>query len=128
MLVDSDAHEEVDNVIEVEFSGKGSPNYGDVYTEIMLDVFSIEHGFASAMENFTQALLNRGIQVNPDTVYAHIDQVHVRMIRLMITKRLCWAMGLAGEMDQILQHEMSMIYRPASYRGVPGPKPEGDTK
>lgn len=86
-------------------------DYERFFMEVFLEVYEVERGFYQAKGNYTEILLKRGIEVNPQEMYSNLELLVGRATKLMIIKRLCPALGLVSEMDEILKKEMDLIYR-----------------
>jgi hypothetical protein len=91
-----------------------SINYESFFNDIFLEVYDIERGLDRAMGQYTKILLQRGVDVNPSSVYQQIELIQTRLVKLTIVKRLCTAFGLIDEMDRVLDHEMTLIYNSRS--------------
>ena len=81
------------------------------FHDLFLEVLDFEKGFDNAKVSLTTALLNQGADFNPQGVYGYIGMLNERLVRIHIVKRLCMAIGLATEMDSIIDHEMQLIYQ-----------------
>lgn len=88
-----------------------SLDYEKFFNSLFLEVYDVESGLDRAMENYTKILLKRGIEVNPSALYQQIEFMTTRLTKLTIVKRICMALGLIDEMDNILDREMGLIYQ-----------------
>ncbi len=87
-----------------------SANYERFFQELFLEIYDIERGFSEATESYTDILLKRGVEVNPQGLYKQVELVLNRMVKLHIVKRLCPGLGLISEQDEIVQKELELIY------------------
>ena len=85
------------------------------FYDLIFEILDFDLGFTNAKSNFTNALLNAGSQYNPQGVYQLFDLVTTRLERIHIVKRICNFLGLHGEMEKILEHEMELIYKTPRY-------------
>lgn len=81
------------------------------FHDLFLEILNIENGFVTAKTSYTEALLEFGSKENPQALYQFIDMLTIRLERLHIVKRMCYALGLQTEMDRIIDNEMSLIYK-----------------
>jgi len=96
--------------------------YQDAFQRVFLELLDFGKGYVNAKNDFTSALLTTGSRENPQDVYAFMDEVTDRMEKIYIVKRLCALLGLQGEEDQIVKHELERIYnRPVPRRATYGP-------
>jgi len=85
-------------------------NHEKFFHDLFLEVLDFERGFDKSKVSFTTALLNQGADFNPQGIYRYIEMVNERLSRIHIVKRLCMSLGLAVEMDAIVDHELQLIY------------------
>jgi len=85
------------------------------YHELILEILDFDLGLVKAKTSFTNALLNAGVQYNPQQVYQVMELIATRLERIHIVKRMCNFIGLQNEMDKIIEHEMELIYRTPQY-------------
>jgi hypothetical protein len=88
----------------------GSLDYEREFHRIFLDIYDLEDGYVRAKESYTNALLNNGMQVNPQDLYGFTDMVLQRLAKIRTIKRMCMLLGLHVEMDGIVEHELNLIY------------------
>lgn len=94
-------------------------NFANIFYEIFMEMYDQGVGFEKATNTLTQKLLNEGVEANPQDAYAYVELVASRLSRISATKRLCLAMGLQSEYDDILRRELDLIY---SASGKPAPR------
>jgi hypothetical protein len=87
-----------------------TPNFADLYVQIIKEIHLYESSLAAATESYTTALLNTGGMVNLDQLYNQLDMANTRLMRMLIVKRLCASLGLSEEYQLILNAEMELIY------------------
>ena len=87
-------------------------DYADFFIQLFLEVYDIEKGYDTAVEEYTKVLLARGIEVNPQLIYNQVDLFTSRLTKVVMVKRLCSGLGLIGEQDIILQRELDLLYGP----------------
>lgn len=81
-----------------------------LFNEVLLEVFDTEKAFEDICANFTQSLLDKGIQVSPHAVYQTVEMANTRMMKIAMSKRLAHAHGLHYEWPQILAKELDVMY------------------
>mgnify|MGYP000119331339 CR=1 FL=1 len=85
-------------------------DYLDFYNKLLLEVCDIERGLHDIQKSFTEALLRRGININPQAAYQQLTLATSRMVKILVAKRMVMAFGLQGEYDTIMEHEMNLVY------------------
>jgi hypothetical protein len=93
----------------------------DLYNDVFLSVYDIESALQKSSESFTNVLVERGIEVNPQTMLKKVDLINTRILTANIVKRLCMGLGLHGEYDTILNRELDLIYRDPKVNKPPTP-------
>ena len=94
----------------------GSINHRKMFNDLLLEVHDVESSLNTIQESFTEALLKRGIPVNPQDMYRHLDLTVTRLMKVYSLKRMCMSLGLHIEYDKILDHELGLIYGPGANR------------
>lgn len=89
-----------------------SQDYEQLFNDIFLEIYDVEYALNRSTEKYTEVLLKRGIEVNATAVYQHVDMITTRLMKINTIKRLCNAFGLHGELDTILEKELSLMYSP----------------
>jgi len=85
------------------------------YHDLMLEILDFDLSLVNAKTSFTHALLNSGLQYNPQDLYKVFDLVSTRLERIHIVKRICNFLGLHNEMDKIIDNEIELIYKTPRY-------------
>ena len=114
-VLDSDITVEKTPMVDENIEINSSVSWEKAFQELFLEVLDFELGYHKSKINFTNSLLNAGVQYNPQTVYQLVDLMTTRMERIHIAKRLCNFLGLHNEMDKIVDAEMELIYGTPKY-------------
>ena len=97
-------------------------NYEKLFREIINDVYSIELALHTTRDKVVEKLLADGVQASPKDAFEYLNMLHTRLIKISTVKRICMAYGLQGEMDKIIDAEMSLLYdKPRSNSFGPEP-------
>lgn len=107
----SDEEETLTPLAEENKKILSSRHYSDLFYEIYLEMFDLEKSFMDSQQHYTDILLRRGIDVNPEKLYKTIEMALTRITRILMVKRLCHGLGLHAEVDQVVSKELDLIYR-----------------
>jgi hypothetical protein len=92
-----------------------NPFWEKAFHDLFLEILDFDLSYINSKTSFTNALLNAGVQYNPQAVYQLMDLMTTRMERIHLVKRLCNFLGLQNEMDKIIDAEMELIYKTPRY-------------
>ncbi len=88
--------------------------FRDEFIKMFMNMIDISSGMRQAKVDLTRSLLNQGVMINPQDMFATTDLILDRMQRICIIKALSPMLGLVGEQDTIMSRELDLIYsRPA---------------
>lgn len=96
-------------------------DYEKAFQDLYLELLDWAKAYEGSKVNFTNALLNTGLQINPQDIYGYIDSLSSRLEKIHIVKRLCNLLGLHNEVDKLVNAEIDLIYN------KPQPKPRSTT-
>lgn len=80
------------------------------FCDVYLEMHDFQFAFEKSKELYTRALLNGGVTVNPQQVFSKLEMLCRRLTQVSVAKRMCHALGLHAEMDEIVRREMDIIY------------------
>jgi len=90
---------------------KSPVHWKKIFLQIFSEILEIESGFVQAKTDYTNGLLNMGSNESPQALYDKVDMMSTRLEQIYLIKRLCGILGLHNEMDSIIEHELSLIYK-----------------
>jgi len=94
-------------------------SWENAFHSLFLEILDFDLSYTNSKTSFTNALLNAGVQYNPQAVYQLMDLMTTRMERIHLVKRLCNFLGLQHEMDRIVDAEMELIYKAPKTNNMP---------
>lgn len=93
-----------------------SLDFKRVFNDLLLEVHDVESSLYKTQEDFTNVLLKRGIEINPQGMYKYLDLIMTRLMKIYTVKRMCMSLGMHSEYDKILDHELGLVYGPGANR------------
>ena len=114
--ISEDEKAELERIFKIERGIENQKEWQGMFYDLLLEIFDAENAFEDVCKRYTEALLNKGIQVSPQQVYTMIEMANTRMLKINVSKTLAMAHGLHAEWPEILQRELSLIYES---RGAP---------
>lgn len=84
--------------------------YKTVFNSILLELFDMQSSWEVTKTNYTEALLNQGVTVDPKELYSFMDMATRRMAKLHVMKHLALSFGLVDMYDKIMEKEIGLIY------------------
>lgn len=87
-----------------------SEEFKTEFAKIFLSVMDTSMGLHQAKIDMTRALLQQGVKMNMQDMFAMTDLLVDRLQRIFVVKNLAPMLGLVGEIDNIISREMDLIY------------------
>lgn len=81
-----------------------------VFEDIVKQVVDVETGLQNTVDKTVEDFISKGINIDPKGLFDFINLAESRIVKIMVAKQLCMAMGLQAEMDRILEKELELAY------------------